>query len=108
MIAKHQKQMAKLVRLTDENNDGIITPEEFKKVRTWLGAMDIEVADAEGLFDLMDDGDGYLTLDEIVSSLARLKGGARSLDVVALKRDVAVIEELLQELTRKVDRLASR
>lgn len=111
VVEKHQKQMSKLMSLTDENNDGIVTIEEFKQimknkqVRTWMAAMEVDVGDPEGLFELMDDGDGKLTLEEIACALSRLKGSARSIDLVAMRRDFGTLQDVLQDLCCKVESL---
>merc|ERR1740121_3467142 len=116
-IAHYKKQMRKLVQLSDTNKDGIITCEEFKhilqnkQVRTWMAALEVQVGDADGLFALMDDGDGYLTLDEIVSAISRLKGSARSIDLVHMKHEMTLnlahMEEVLEGLTDQVGKLSA-
>ena len=107
---KHSEQMQKLVKNADTNNDGVVTLDEFKRIigdkqmRTWMSALEVDVGDPEGLFALIDtDGDGGLTYEQISASLSRLKGSARSIDLIALKHDMANLEDMLQDLCGKVD-----
>merc|ERR1712232_671951 len=53
-------------------------------IKHYLSILDLDVHDAEGLFHLLDDGDGQVTLAEFVSGVERMKGQARSADMVAL------------------------
>jgi hypothetical protein len=84
---------------------GFLTRDEFLKIiqdpdsRTWLsGSLELDIHDAELLFDLLDiDGDHNISTDEIVSGCFRLKGSARSLDILALTR-------LTTEVIHKLDR----
>merc|ERR1711920_79551 len=60
---------------------------EKKDVQLWLKAMDYDASDASLLFHLIDEnGDGLLTVDELITGMASLKGGARNIDVKLLLR----------------------
>merc|ERR1719291_703754 len=60
-------------------------------MRLWLKAMDYDVSDASLLFYMIDkDGDGILTVDELIEGMASLKGGARNIDVKLLMRQSRV------------------
>jgi len=60
-------------------------------MRLWLKAMDYDVSDASLLFYLIDtNGDGTLTVDELIEGMASLKGGARNIDVQLLMRQSRV------------------
>ena len=49
--------------------------------------LDLEVHDAEVLFDLLDNNaDGELCFEEFLKGVTRLKGQARSMDIVAMLR----------------------
>lgn len=54
------------------------------RVAHWLAAMEMEIRDAEFVFDLLDDGDGRMSAKEMVLGFSRMKGTARSLDIMAL------------------------
>jgi hypothetical protein len=40
--------------------------------------MDLDAGDIDTLFALIDDGDGGITVDELIKGVSRLKGTARS------------------------------
>eukprot|EP00404_Azadinium_spinosum_P026029 CAMPEP_0180672918 /NCGR_PEP_ID=MMETSP1037_2-20121125/65406_1 /TAXON_ID=632150 /ORGANISM="Azadinium spinosum, Strain 3D9" /LENGTH=240 /DNA_ID=CAMNT_0022702129 /DNA_START=61 /DNA_END=780 /DNA_ORIENTATION=- len=82
----------------DESGDGFLSREEFQevlsdtRVKAWLSAMELEVRDAEVLFDLVDDGDHRISAEELVHGFARLKGNARSLDLAILLHELHRLE----------------
>jgi len=90
-----QKKMQALFRALDHSEDGELSFEEFDviashpDVRLWLASMDIETDDMRTLFMLIDvDDGGTVTPDELMKRVPRLRGAARSVDVLALKRMV--------------------
>merc|ERR1711870_203096 len=91
----HVAKMDRLLKEADVSGDGFIQREEFAEVlqkpavRTWLSAMEIETGDTELLFDFIDNGDEQISSLELVEGIARLKGTARSMDVVALTHRTA-------------------
>merc|ERR1712048_1042668 len=68
----HASKMQHLFEEADEEGDGFLSYEEFLeivedvRVKTWLNAMDIDIADATVAFDLLDDGDQKLSAEELV------------------------------------------
>merc|ERR1712139_342207 len=98
-IKAHIAKMSLLFQEADETGDGRLSFKEFsevvedKNVDTWLKSMDIEVHDAKSTFNLIDNGDGYLTAEELVRGLARLKGCVRSMDMALLMKKIGTIEE---------------
>merc|ERR1712187_351355 len=74
---------------------GLITREQlhesFKsdRVKHYFSVLDIDVADSNYLFDMLDlDGSGEVDMEEFVSGCLRLKGAARSIDVHTLMFEV--------------------
>lgn len=52
------------------------------KVRAYFQALDLDVSQAHEVFDLLDvGGTGYVTVNEFVDGILRLRGQARSIDV---------------------------
>mmetsp|Transcript_42899 Transcript_42899/g.121373 ORF Transcript_42899/g.121373 Transcript_42899/m.121373 type:complete len:521 (+) Transcript_42899:2-1564(+) len=108
---KHVLKMQHLLREADDSKDGYIQREELRQVllrpsvRNWLTAMEIEVGDPDLLFDFLDNGDEQLSCEELVSGIARLKGPARSIDVVSLMRRTAALHDGLKGIMDKVDGL---
>jgi len=58
--------------------------------------MELEGGDHHLLFSLIDDGDGKMTLDELVAGVAKLKGAARSIDMVQVLRSLEGIRAALE------------
>jgi len=83
----HTGKMEALFRHADHDSTGSLHKEQFSQllrdpgVKHWLSSMDLDVSDVDSVFTLLDDGDGLLTAEELVSGVARLKGFARSIDV---------------------------
>jgi Ca2+-binding EF-hand superfamily protein len=112
----HLRKMRSLFEHMDQDGSGTIDANEFQTVladselRTWLSAMELDVRDDGQLFELLDvDGDGELSLGEIVDGVSRLKGAARNYDVVHLhKENMEVLKYLshldkhLQEIGKKI------
>merc|ERR1712217_213618 len=96
--------MERLFKDADTSHDNFIDREELKvilqipKVKMWLAAMELEVSDPGQLFDFLDDGDGGITVEELISGVARLKGAARSFDLMALTRRVVSMEGILASI----------
>lgn len=88
--AKYKEKIKKFFEMADSSGDGLLSKAEFKEilsdssVAVWFSAMDVEVGDCDMLFDFIDDGSQEVTIDVLTDGIARLKGGARSIDVVAL------------------------
>jgi len=87
-----RKKMDKLFEALDHSGDGVLDYSEFEiiasqpEVKLWLGSMDIETDDIQTLFNLIDqDHSGFISPDELCTRIARLKGAARSIDVMALR-----------------------
>eukprot|EP00930_Biecheleria_cincta_P070981 TRINITY_DN5853_c1_g1_i1.p1 TRINITY_DN5853_c1_g1~~TRINITY_DN5853_c1_g1_i1.p1 ORF type:complete len:566 (+),score=101.14 TRINITY_DN5853_c1_g1_i1:236-1699(+) len=95
----HKTKMTKFFNQTDTSGDGTIDLDEFKTmmsnpaVVTWLAAMELEEKDHDVLFSLIDtDGQGLITLDMLMRGVGRLKGMARSVDVVRLLREIETLK----------------
>merc|ERR1712137_576271 len=64
---KHARKMQRLMRAADQSGDGALEREELRNVlacpdvKTWLAAQDLDIDDADLLFNLLDNGDGSLT-----------------------------------------------
>lgn len=97
---KHQDKMRRFMQRADSSGDGGLSRQEFidvlksDDVKVWLSAQEIDAGDADLLFDLLDDGDETLTVGELTSGIARLKGTARSIDLFALMHMVANLHDM--------------
>jgi len=90
----------------DTSKDGFLTLNEFQAileedaVKTWMSIMEVDVHDAEHLFNILDNGDGLVTPDEFVQGILRLKGQARSQDVL---RIMHCCDKLVQDMAKLKD-----
>eukprot|EP00929_Paragymnodinium_shiwhaense_P025814 TRINITY_DN15528_c0_g1_i2.p1 TRINITY_DN15528_c0_g1~~TRINITY_DN15528_c0_g1_i2.p1 ORF type:complete len:584 (+),score=74.61 TRINITY_DN15528_c0_g1_i2:99-1850(+) len=81
---RHVLKMTQLFKEADESGDGELTLEEFRevmadpRVKSWLAAQELEVRDVELVFELVDNGSGAITAEDLVVGFAQLKGPARS------------------------------
>mmetsp|Transcript_18917 Transcript_18917/g.33336 ORF Transcript_18917/g.33336 Transcript_18917/m.33336 type:complete len:553 (+) Transcript_18917:42-1700(+) len=101
-VNKNIEKMDKLFAEADETGDGILSKSEFlevmkdHRVKSWLAAMELDIRDAELVFDLIDDGDGTISAPELVRGFAKLKGTARSVDMIYLTQLVYSTQDLLR------------
>jgi len=71
----------------DASGDGLLELDEFKNmlsqptIRAWMSALEIDPQDMEGLFLLIDDGNGQISLSEFMMGVSRIKGTAKSIDM---------------------------
>jgi len=97
----------------DSSNDGLLTLEEFEafllddKVKTWLSIMEIDVHETKEFFEILADGDDLISPDEFVQGILRLKGGARSQDVLAIQRTNTLMMKRLHVLTKTITKLGT-
>lgn len=102
-VKMHSQKMDKLFKLADENGDGLLDQEEFEAVTTdpvvrkWLSAMELQVEDAGHLFVLIDDGDKRLSASELVRGAAKMKGPARSIDLLTLDYHFREANQLVRD-----------
>mmetsp|Transcript_50987 Transcript_50987/g.157815 ORF Transcript_50987/g.157815 Transcript_50987/m.157815 type:complete len:536 (-) Transcript_50987:96-1703(-) len=103
-MRKHVQKMKLLMAEADESNDGYLSNDEFiaiaqdARAKTWLAAMELEVRDAQLIYDLIDDGDNRVSAEELVKGIGRLKGNARSLDMITLMRQVSEMQDEMKSL----------
>jgi len=90
-VQMHTRKMKAFFAEADTSNDGTVTLQEFRDimevewVRTWLASMDMSAGDIDQLFKLIDTSqDGLITVEELIKSVSKLKGAARSIDLVTM------------------------
>eukprot|EP00929_Paragymnodinium_shiwhaense_P042696 TRINITY_DN22051_c0_g1_i2.p1 TRINITY_DN22051_c0_g1~~TRINITY_DN22051_c0_g1_i2.p1 ORF type:complete len:367 (-),score=52.18 TRINITY_DN22051_c0_g1_i2:83-1183(-) len=102
-MQRHVRKMHQLFKEADESGDGYLTFEEFQnivadqRISTWLAAQEIEVRDVGLVYQLVASGRNAIQAEDLVVGFARLKGPARSIDVIALHASLA---ELSTEMHR--------
>uniref|UniRef100_A0A7S1ASU5 EF-hand domain-containing protein n=1 Tax=Noctiluca scintillans TaxID=2966 RepID=A0A7S1ASU5_NOCSC len=87
-------ELKRLFREFDSDGSETITLEEFTEhledegIKTMLGVLEIEVADAIAFFDVLDvDNTEELDIDEFVMGCIYLKGAAKMVNVATLMRE---------------------
>jgi hypothetical protein len=101
----HSMEMQQLFRAADTDGSGIVDMDEWmvicrdEWVQIWLQSQDIKVEDARMLFQLLDDGDGKLTAQEIIKGTAGLKGTSAVMKLLAtVQRVNERVEDIRAEL----------
>jgi len=104
----HTTKMTKLFKHADHNGDGNLDRQEFEKVmadpivRKWLSSIGLDIEDVDKLFELFHGGDSKITAHELVDGAGRLKGFARSIDLMTF------ITEYRQDRFRMMELLEQR
>eukprot|EP00747_Dinoflagellata_sp_TGD_P130819 gnl/TRDRNA2_/TRDRNA2_174882_c2_seq5.p1 gnl/TRDRNA2_/TRDRNA2_174882_c2~~gnl/TRDRNA2_/TRDRNA2_174882_c2_seq5.p1 ORF type:complete len:628 (-),score=111.65 gnl/TRDRNA2_/TRDRNA2_174882_c2_seq5:454-2337(-) len=121
---KFRKKLTAVFEELNESCSGSLTREDWQKVqsdeylKTYLSGLEIETQDWNSVFELLDvNKDGSISADEFVTRMSRLKGPAKSVDILAIK-ELAVssneqqsilsgtVEHRLNRLESKIDNLA--
>jgi len=95
--------------LMDEDKSGKISQSELykaarqRKVRQKLRALDIMPKDIDELWDILDDGDGELDVNEFVNGVRRLRGEARAKDVLRIQRELRMLEQSVDSIEESMD-----
>jgi len=107
------KKIDQFVLESDESNDGIIQRSEFQQMlnipqmKSWLSQQDIDVSDANLVFDLLDtdNSDGGLTPDELIKGVTRLRGNAKSFDLICIMHMIRTLTEEVWQIDKKLSSL---
>lgn len=117
-VRKYTRNIKKFFLEADVDKSGKLSWTEFKthlsnpKVKAYFQALDLEVSQANHLFDLLDtDNDGLVSADEFVDGANRLKGYARNLDmnmlVVMCKEMHSELRQFMRQNQARMPRLSS-
>merc|ERR1719321_1938183 len=75
---------------------------------SWMQILDVDVYEVVQLFQLLDkDGDVMVTFDEFSKGITRLRGGAKSIDLISVLRQIAEMSNAIQALSNAVNRTGS-
>lgn len=101
----HARKMHALFSHLDEDGDDTLTLEEFHgvhddpRIKMWLSAMELEVQDVDKVFELLDrHGRQEVSVDDLVSGAAMLKGPARNIDVAFLLQKVDMLLGTMEKI----------
>jgi len=84
------RQLRSLFDEADLDSGGSVNRQEFNQLmdkpraKTLLSILEVDGSDIERLFDLLDDGDGHIIIDEFVQGIMKVRGTAKAMDLVAL------------------------
>jgi len=115
MIRQQEKQAKTLTSelksvfaCLDTSGDGLLSFNELlaieqqPELKFWLNALDIDTSDLQGLFRLLDtDGDGEVTFDEFFQGAIRMKGTAKSVDMLTILRQLRKMNQKMQALIER-------
>merc|ERR1712008_461884 len=74
-------------------------------IRKWLSSMGLDVDDAAAVFEQLHGGDGHITPHELMIGAAKLRGSARSIDLLTHMRECRQSHVLLKKLNRTLTAL---
>merc|ERR1712129_118653 len=98
------RKLHAIFRAADTSGDGMLTEDEIshllahEKVRMLLSKLGLEAGDGRVLFQMLDDGRGFINRDEFVAGIKNLKGEARSIDLIPLAQNCSRILENCEAL----------
>jgi len=98
-------KLNRIFKKLDTSGDGHVCWQEFEtlltepRMKLLMSTLEVDVRELETLFKLLDDGDGQISKDEFIEGLQRIKGSAKSLDLMALSRAIHRIEAKLGTAT---------
>eukprot|EP00930_Biecheleria_cincta_P096903 TRINITY_DN88675_c0_g1_i1.p1 TRINITY_DN88675_c0_g1~~TRINITY_DN88675_c0_g1_i1.p1 ORF type:complete len:555 (-),score=99.94 TRINITY_DN88675_c0_g1_i1:5-1669(-) len=97
------KKVKDIFNEADTSGDGMLERREFlglltsQRLKLWMSQLQLEYHDLAILWDLLDDGDGLISLDEFAEGAERLRGYAKSIDLYRVERK---LEDLIKGLRR--------
>lgn len=59
----------------------------LRSVQHYLKILDVTVNDSRILFDILDDGDGLVTITEFCQGISKLRGHVKPIDFVTLRQE---------------------
>jgi len=100
-----QNEARRIFMDADQNHDGLMTLLELEQhladpwVKAYFSGLDMDPSEAKSMFTIMDvDHDGAVNVDEFVDGCMRLKGHAKTIDVMSMMYDLATANEKFSQL----------
>jgi len=119
MMRKEQNKVTLAQKLKDifheldESGDGMINKQEFKELisdpvmQKYLSSLDVDVNDTNMLFNIIDDGDGFIDCNEFCKGIVKVKGQAKAIDIIRVEQCVQRVEHKLDKARRQLVQFAS-
>jgi len=95
--ALYSKKVQRLFSAMDTSADGMVTLDEFAqlienpKLRFWMSQLELDYHDLLGLFEMLDDGDGEISMKEFVENAQKLKGPAKAIDMYRMESKIEIL-----------------
>merc|ERR1719362_701522 len=103
----YSRKLRQLFSDLDNDGDGQLSKQEFEAItedpdlKAKMESLDINPDDLQGLFTLLDTGDGFVSADEFLTGATRVRGSARNIDVAQL----LVMVNRLEQTIHRMDKL---
>ncbi|CAE7322432.1 Scn10a [Symbiodinium natans] len=108
-----QEKLKMIFEDGDLDGDKALTLAEWEKlfqhreIVQYLSVLELDVHDAKMLFHMLDDGDGLLTVQEFCEGVPKVKGTAKSLDIVRLMHETDDIRKECKAIRSAIERRVS-
>mmetsp|Transcript_53528 Transcript_53528/g.166129 ORF Transcript_53528/g.166129 Transcript_53528/m.166129 type:complete len:486 (+) Transcript_53528:3-1460(+) len=109
---KIQRELYDMFRDLDEDGSGQLSKEEFTDVLDdvlfirKMKVMDIDLEELPDIFDILDDGDGAISMDEFCMGLMRMQGVAMSRDMLKATQKMKQINQGFLEVSEDLSAYA--
>merc|ERR1712014_241027 len=107
---KFQQSMKELFHEIDIEDSGAISLDQFvelvhdPRAVAFFTALELDISEAKTLFRLLDlDHSGRVDTDEFLTGCEKLKGGARTVDLAVVQRQVQWLLELFVSFSNFVE-----
>eukprot|EP00913_Durusdinium_trenchii_P020446 g19207.t1 len=94
----YAQKLKRFFTTLDSSGDGLVSWDEFAvllhdpQLQIWMSTLDLETHDLVQLFQMIDDGDGEISVEEFIDGATRLRGMARSLDVAQVMTSIRKLD----------------
>jgi len=111
---RYNRKLKDLFETMDTDGDGQLSRAEFDalngkpELKHWMESLDINPDDLQGLFDLLDTGDGLVSYDEFLMGATRVRGEARNIDVAQLMVTGVRLEHMMVKKMEQMTTLSQR
>jgi len=102
-------EMKRIFEEADEDGSGTISWEEFRhylendRVKAYLATQQLDAFDARTLFDILNEGkEEELSIETFIVGCQRLRGIARSVELVAVLQETRAINRRLKAVSRSL------
>jgi len=107
--ASYVSKLESIFKAMDDSGDGLLSEEEMsewlmdERVQAYLESLDVDVAEGEALFRLLQNDEGEITYQDFIAGILRCKGAARAIDQLILQSEVERVADSLLNLTTALE-----